>query len=74
VVDKEEFKHHLMVSFAYNFFVEHVQTIMVDSTNQMSSHCLMNKPIINYRQMKLIFNRPAVVNWKKVYSTSNLIA
>jgi hypothetical protein len=34
----------------------------------------MNKPIINYRQMKLIFDRPAVVNWKKVYSTSNLIA
>jgi hypothetical protein len=34
----------------------------------------MNKPIINYRQMKRIFDRPAVVNWKKVYSTSNLIA
>jgi hypothetical protein len=33
----------------------------------------MNKPIINYCQMKLIFDRPAVVNWKKVYSTSNLI-
>jgi hypothetical protein len=24
VVDKEEFKHHLMVSFAYHLFVEHV--------------------------------------------------
>jgi hypothetical protein len=34
----------------------------------------MNKPIINYRQMKLIFDRPTMVNWKKVYSTSNLIA
>jgi hypothetical protein len=34
----------------------------------------MNKPIINYCQMKRIFDRPAVVNWKKVYSTSNLIA
>jgi hypothetical protein len=34
----------------------------------------MNKPIINYRQMKHIFDRPAVVNWKKVYPTSNLIA
>jgi hypothetical protein len=34
----------------------------------------MNKPIINFRQMKCIFDRPAVVNWKKVYSTSNLIA
>jgi hypothetical protein len=30
VMDKEEFKHHLMVSFAFHFFVEHVQTIMVD--------------------------------------------
>jgi hypothetical protein len=34
----------------------------------------MNKPIINYRQMKHIFDQPALVNWKKVYSTSNLIA
>jgi hypothetical protein len=34
----------------------------------------MNKLIINYCQMKLIFDRLAVVNWKKVYSTSNLIA
>jgi hypothetical protein len=38
VMDKEEFKHHLMVSFGYHFFVEHVQTIMVDSTTKMSSH------------------------------------
>jgi hypothetical protein len=38
VVDKEEFKHHLMVSFAYHFFVQHVQTTKVHSTNQMSSH------------------------------------
>jgi hypothetical protein len=38
VVDKEEFKHHLMVSFAYHFFVQHVQTTMVHSTNQISSH------------------------------------
>jgi hypothetical protein len=30
VMNKEEFKHHLMVSFAYHFFVEHVQTVMVD--------------------------------------------
>jgi hypothetical protein len=34
----------------------------------------MNKPIINYRQMKLIFDHPAVVNWKKAYCTSKLIA
>jgi hypothetical protein len=34
----------------------------------------MNKLIINYRQMKHIFDQPALVNWKKVYSTSNLIA
>jgi hypothetical protein len=34
----------------------------------------MNKPIINYRKMKRIFDQPALVNWKKVYSTSNLIA
>jgi hypothetical protein len=34
----------------------------------------MNKPIINYRQMKLIFDHPAVVNWKKAYSTSKVIA
>jgi hypothetical protein len=34
---------------------------------------LLNKPIINYRQMKRIFNHPPLVNWKKVYSTSNLI-
>jgi hypothetical protein len=39
VVDKEDFKHHLMVSFAYHFFVQHVQTTMFYSTNQMSSHC-----------------------------------
>jgi hypothetical protein len=39
VVDKEKFKHHLMLSFAYHFFVQHVQTTMVHSTNQMSSHC-----------------------------------
>jgi hypothetical protein len=38
VMDTEEFKDHLMVSFAYHFFVEHVQTIMVDSTTEMSSH------------------------------------
>jgi hypothetical protein len=29
-MDKEEFKHHLMVSFAHHFFVEHVLTAMVD--------------------------------------------
>jgi hypothetical protein len=29
-MDKEELKHHLMVSFAYHFFVEHFQTVMVD--------------------------------------------
>jgi hypothetical protein len=29
VMDKE-FKHHLMVNFAYHFFVEHIQTVMVD--------------------------------------------
>jgi hypothetical protein len=34
----------------------------------------MNKPIINYRQMKLIFDRLVEVNWKKVYSPSNLMA
>jgi hypothetical protein len=35
---------------------------------------LMKKPIINYRQMKLIFDRPAQVNWKKVCCPSNLMA
>jgi hypothetical protein len=35
---------------------------------------LLNKPIVNYRQMKCIFDQPPLVNWKKVYSTSNLIA
>jgi hypothetical protein len=30
LMDKEVFKHHLMVSFAYLFFVEDVQTVMVD--------------------------------------------
>jgi hypothetical protein len=39
VVDREEFKHHIMVSFAYHFFDQHVQTTMVHSTNQISSHC-----------------------------------
>jgi hypothetical protein len=81
-MDTEEFKDHLMVSFAYHFFVEHVQTIMVDSTTKMSSHSLkfpkdnelMNKPIINNHQMKLIFNRLVEVNWKKVYSPSNPMA
>jgi hypothetical protein len=34
----------------------------------------INKPIVNYRQMKRIFDQPPLVNWKKVYSTSNLIA
>jgi hypothetical protein len=34
---------------------------------------LLNKPIVNYRQMKRIFDQPPIVNWKKVYSTSNLI-
>jgi hypothetical protein len=38
VVDKEEFKHHLMVSFAYHFFFQHVHTTKVHSTNEMSSH------------------------------------
>jgi hypothetical protein len=38
VVDKEEFKHHLMVSFAYHFFVQYIQTTMVHSTNPMSCH------------------------------------
>jgi hypothetical protein len=35
---------------------------------------LLNKPIVNYRQIKRIFDQPPLVNWKKVYSTSNLIA
>jgi hypothetical protein len=35
---------------------------------------LLNKPIVNYRQMKCIFDQPPLMNWKKVYSTSNLIA
>jgi hypothetical protein len=35
---------------------------------------LLNKPIVNYRQMKRIFAQPPLVNWKKVYPTSNLIA
>jgi hypothetical protein len=39
IVEKEEFKHHLRLSFAYHFFAKHVQTTMVHSTNQMSSHC-----------------------------------
>jgi hypothetical protein len=34
---------------------------------------LLNKPIVNYRQMKRIFDQPPLMNWK-VYSTSNLIA
>jgi hypothetical protein len=34
----------------------------------------MNKPIINYRQMKLIFDRTVEVNWKKVYCPSNLMS
>jgi hypothetical protein len=33
VVDKEDFKHLIMVSFAYHFFDQHVQTTMVHSTN-----------------------------------------
>jgi hypothetical protein len=35
---------------------------------------LLNKPIVNYRVMKRIFDQPPLVNWKKVYSPSNLIA
>jgi hypothetical protein len=35
---------------------------------------LLNKPIINYHQMKRSFYQPPLVNWKKIYSTSNLIA
>jgi hypothetical protein len=35
---------------------------------------LLNKPIVNYRQMKCIFAQPPLVNWKKLYYTSNLIA
>jgi hypothetical protein len=38
MMDKGEFKHHLMVSFAYHFFVELVQTIMMDRTTKISSH------------------------------------
>jgi hypothetical protein len=34
----------------------------------------VNKLIINYRQMKLILDRPAEVNWKNVYCLSNLMA
>jgi hypothetical protein len=34
----------------------------------------LNKPIVNYRQMKRIFDQPPLVNWKKMYSISNLIA
>jgi hypothetical protein len=35
---------------------------------------LLNKPIVNYRHVKRIFDQPPIVNWKKVYSNSNLIA
>jgi hypothetical protein len=38
MMDKERLKHHLMVSFAYHFFVEHVRTVMLNCTNEMSSH------------------------------------
>jgi hypothetical protein len=34
----------------------------------------VNKPIINYHQMKLIFDRPVVVNMKNLFSPSNLMA
>jgi hypothetical protein len=30
MIDKEELKHHLTVIFAYHFFVEHVQTVMLN--------------------------------------------
>jgi hypothetical protein len=38
VVDKE-FKQLIMVSFAYHFFDQHIQTTMVYSTNEISSQC-----------------------------------
>jgi hypothetical protein len=34
----------------------------------------LNKPVVNYHQMKRIFDQPPIMNWKKVYSTSNPIA
>jgi hypothetical protein len=39
VVDKEEFKQLIMVSFVYHFFDQHVQTTMVYSTKKTSSQC-----------------------------------
>jgi predicted nucleic acid-binding Zn ribbon protein len=38
MMDKEQLKSHLMVRFAYHYFVEHVHPIMMNSTNVMASH------------------------------------
>jgi hypothetical protein len=38
MMDKEKLKSHLMVHFAYHFFVQHVHSVMMNSTNEMSSY------------------------------------
>jgi hypothetical protein len=38
MIDKEQLKTHLMVRFSYPFFVEHVHSVMMNQTNEMSSH------------------------------------
>jgi hypothetical protein len=38
MMDKEWLKSHLMVRFAYRFFVEHVHFVLMNSTNILPSH------------------------------------
>jgi hypothetical protein len=38
MIDKEQLKTQLMVRFSYPFFVEHVHSVMMNQTNEMSSH------------------------------------
>jgi predicted nucleic acid-binding Zn ribbon protein len=38
MMDKEQLKSHLMMCFAYHFFVEHAHSVIMNSTNEMSSH------------------------------------
>jgi hypothetical protein len=37
MMDKEQIKSHLVVHFAYHFFVEHVHYVMMNSTNKIFS-------------------------------------
>jgi hypothetical protein len=81
MMDKEQLNSHIIVRFEYHFFVEHVHFVMMNSTNEMSSHSqlspkhqdLLNTPITSYRKMKTIFDQPYVCA-KDLFSLRKLMA